>query len=187
MKYFALYLVIILSACQPVEKNILIDLDNNQFKKISISADKIEIVEIYDSVISAPYIDYSLDNPPIYFLKSWLSNNIELIGKENRLEIKIFDSSLKRIEIENTNKKQFEEKFIYSYEINYLVEYNLYDDSNFMLASTLVETFRTTTSSKFISINERDLILEELIYLSLADFIDESKKLMSEYMEGHIL
>ena len=56
-----------------------------------------------------------------------------------------------------------------------------------MLASTLVETFRTTTSSKFISINERDLILEELIYLSLADFIDESKKLMSEYMEGHIL
>ncbi len=40
MKYFALYLVIILSACQPVEKNILIGLDNNQFKKISISADK---------------------------------------------------------------------------------------------------------------------------------------------------
>ena len=56
----------ILSACQPVEKNILIGLDNNQFKKISISADKIEIVEIYDSVISAPYIDYSLDNPPIF-------------------------------------------------------------------------------------------------------------------------
>ena len=31
----------------------------------------IEIVEIYDSVISAPYIDYSLDNPPIYLFFSY--------------------------------------------------------------------------------------------------------------------
>ena len=73
---------------------------------------------------------------------------------ENKLEINILDASIKKIETKNKEAKKYEEKDIFYYEIFYLVEYNLYDDTNYLIASTIVESFRSTTSGRFISIIE---------------------------------
>ena len=45
-------------------------------------------------------------------------------------------------------------------ELFFLVEYNLYDNSNNLIASTLVEAKRSTTSGVYISIIERENIVK---------------------------
>ena len=47
---------------------------------------------------------------------------------------------------ENIEAKNFDEKKNYKYELSYLLEFSLFDDSSNLLASTLVETSRSTTS-----------------------------------------
>ena len=69
----------------------------------------------------------------------------------------------------------------------YLVEFNLYDDSQNLIASTLVEIQRSTTSGFYISIQETETIIDDLIYLSLVDLTTESKRLLIEYMGDYIL
>ena len=141
-------------ACQPVEIIEPIVFDNTQLLKISINAANITIKETYESKFSDPYIDHSLKNPPAKRLKSWIQTNINASGKENIIEINILDASIKRIEKKNSDAKKFVEKNLYKYELFYLIEYSLYNNSNYLIASTNVENYRSTTSGKFISIFE---------------------------------
>ena len=69
-------------------------------------------------------------------------------------------------------------------------EYNneyIYDNSNNLIASTLVEIERTTTSGVYISIQEKENIINDLIYLSLLDLSNEPQKLIIKYMGNYIL
>ena len=97
------------------------------------------------------------------------------------------DASIKKIEEQDFKAKKFEEKDIYKYELFYLIEYNLYDDSNFLIASTIVESFRSITSGRFISILEKEKIIDDLILESLRDITKESKRLINLYMSDYIL
>ena len=67
-----------------------------------------------------------------------------------------------------------------------MVEYELYDDSDFLIANTLVESKRSTTSQKYISINESEIIINELHLNALKDFTKETKLLLSMYMSEYI-
>ena len=67
-----------------------------------------------------------------------------------------------------------------------MVEYELYDDSGFLLANVLVESSRSTTSKKYISINETEIIISDLINNALNDFTKESMLLLTEYMREYI-
>ena len=98
----------------------------------------------------------------------------------------IIDASIFKKEIDNINAKKYEEKTIFQYEIFYLVEYELYDDSDFLIANTLVESTRSTTSQKYISINESEIIINELLLNALKDFTKETKLLLSMYMSEYI-
>ena len=73
------------------------------------------------------------------------------------------------------------------YELFYLLEFSLFDDSGNLVASTLVETSRSTTSGVYISIQEKDNIIDDLIYRSLVDISNETKKLLTDYMNSYIL
>ena len=64
----------------------------------------------------------------------------------------------------------------------FLVEYNLYNDDNFLIANSTVETSRYTTSQKYISLNEREIIINDLLFNSLNDFSKESKSTLKVYM-----
>ena len=55
-------------------------------------------------------------------------------------------------------------KYNFKYEIFYLLEFNLFDDSANLIASTLVEASRSTTSGLYISIQEKEKIVDNLIY-----------------------
>ena len=103
------------------------------------------------------------------------------------MKINIIDASIKRFEAQDKEAKTYEEKDIYQYEIYYLIEYNLYNDSNYLIANTSVESFRSTTSGRYISITEKERIIDDLVLESLRDITKESEKLITEYMKDYVI
>ena len=187
MKYLFFFILFIIISCQSTDITESIVFDNNILPQITISAKSFEINRLYETIYSDSYIDHSLKITPYERLEMWIKNNIKVIGDENKLEINVLDASIKKIEIKNEEAKKFEEKNIYKYELSYLVEYNLLQDSNYLISSTLVESSRTTTSGRYISISESEKIIDSLILDSLKDISRESEKLIRKFMTNYIL
>ena len=176
-----------LNACQPIEKVNHIVFDNSQFAHFNILSTSIEITEIFEKKISDPYIGYTLEINPSERILSWINDNFKPIGNENNFNVTILDASITQSQFENKKAKNFDQKSNYIYELFYLLEFSLFDDSGNLLASTLVETSRSTTSGIYISIQEKDNIIDDLIYNSLVDISNETKKLLTNYMVNYIL
>jgi len=174
-------------ACQPIEKINQVVFDNSQFSRFDILSNSIEITDFFEKKISDPYIGHSLKISPTQRIVYWVNDNFKAIGNENKFNITILDASLKQTEFENKEAKNFDEKNNYKFELFYLIEFNLYDDSKNLIASTLVQTLRSTTSGIYISIQEKENIINDLIYQSLVDISNESKKLITEYMGDYLL
>ena len=188
LRFFILLIFLFaVSSCDKIEVLDEIVFDYDQLPKIVFSAEQKKIKETYETKFSDPFIDYFLPKPPKEHLKSWIESNFAIIGTENKLIINIIDSSLTKSEVANANSKKYEQKTIYLFEINYLAEYILYDDSNAILSSTTVETKRSITSRKFISLMESDKIIESLILDALTDFAKKTEELIKIHMSGYIL
>ena len=187
-KFFLLYFFTLsLVSCQSLETLDKVSFDYKLLPIIEISAKQINIIELYEPKYTEPYIDHSLDNPPNKYLIKWFENNIKTAGTKNKLIINILDASLKKTEILNGKAKKYEEQSVFLFELNFLVQYILFDDSDFVLAKTIVEANRTTITGKYISINESNLIIDNLILESLRDFSSKSDELMHIYMRNFIL
>ena len=186
-KLIILFVSFCIFSCQPIEKIEKIVFDNNQFSKFDILSNSIEITEIFEKKISNPYIGHTLEVDPSQRIINWVNDNFKAIGNENIFTVTILDASLTQNEIENIEAKNFDEKTNYKYELFYLIEFNLYDDSRNLVASTLVENSRSTTSGLFISIQEREKIIDDLVYQGLNDISNESKLLLIKYMGDFIL
>ena len=184
------YLVVIIFlyvlSCQPVEIIEPVTFDYSKLDKISISANEIIINSEYKPKFSNKIIEDQIPNPPINIIKEWNNQNILNFGKENKLIINILDASIIKQEINNIEAEKYEEKTVFKYKIFFLVEYELYDNSNFLIANTTVESSRSTTSKKYISLNERDIVINNLLHDALKDFIKETKSMMNIYMFGYI-
>tara|TARA_Y100001970_G_scaffold282024_1_gene394023 strand:- start:36 stop:602 length:567 start_codon:yes stop_codon:yes gene_type:complete len=178
---------IFILACQPIEKNQQVVFDNNQFTKFDILSKKIEIKKIFEKKISDPYIGYTLKISPDQRIVNWITDNFNPIGNENNFIVNILDASIIQTEFKIDDAKNFDEKNNFKYEIFYLVEYNLFDNTNNLIASTLVEITRSTTSGVYISIQDKENIINDLIYQGLVDLSNESKILISKYMADYIL
>ena len=173
--------------CQPNEIFKPIVFDNSNFNKISINAKEIQVKNKYEQKFSDTNIENNFKNPPIVRIESWIQDNINIFGNENIFVINVLDASINRKEIINENAKKLEEKTIYIYEVFILVEYELYDNSNYLIANTTVESFRTSTSKKYISINETQNIIDEIIFNSIKDFTNESHLMIREYMGQYLV
>ena len=178
--------IIFIFSCQPVELISPVNFDNSNFDKISINAKEIVVNIKYEPIFSEENIEGQLTNPPINIIKSWIKENFSYFGNENKLAINIIDASIYRKEIINSEAKKYEEKTIYLYEVFFLVEYELYDDNDYIIANTTVENSRSTTSQKYISLNESELIINDLLFLSIKDFIKETKTMTNIYMGEYL-
>ena len=78
------------------------------------------------------------------------------------------------------------QKNIKKNDVFFLVEYELYNDSDYLLANTTVESSRSTTSQKYISLNETEIIINDLLNLALQDFINETKSMTKLYLSDYI-
>jgi len=183
---FVILFLFFFASCQNTETLEEVVFDNNLLKKITFYAEEKIINAVYNSKFVEPYIDYSLENPPIKHLYSWLEKNINVFGTENKLVINILDASLKKITKKNESAKKFEAKDIFYYEIYYSLEFILYDDTNSILSSTKVETERSTTSGQFISLMEADRIIDKLILDALTDATLTSDELIKIHMSEFI-
>ena len=174
-------------SCQPVEILDDIVFDYNQFSKITINAKKKTIIDSYDTKFEDPYIAHSLEKSPKFYLNRWIDQNIKLVGNQNNFIINILEASLKRIVIDNIDTKKYKEKKIYLYELNFLIEFLIYDDSNMLLGTTIVNSNATTTSGKFISLMESEKIIDILILEALNKISLESRELILIHMKNYIL
>ncbi len=181
------FILFFIFSCQPLEVLDEVIFEYNQLPKISINAKEKLINEVYEINYVNPYIDHSVKNPPILRLNDWMSQNIRIFGSQNKIVINIVDASLKKTERENKNKKKYQEKTEFFYEINFFIAFELYDDDNFMLATINAETKRTTTSSKFLSLSEKERILDTLILDALIDVSVKSDELLKEHMSQYLL
>ena len=184
-KLVSLFLLLFILACAPVEIISPLEYDISKFVKISVNSKKITVNSDYNSVFSKNNIEDQLENPPILQIKSWIKQNIKNFGNQNEFVINILDASITKKEIDNLEAKKYEEKTIYLYEVFFLVEYELYDDAGYLLANTTVESSRSTTSHKFISLNEAELIINDMISKSFLDFTNESKSMIQLYMQEY--
>tara|TARA_B100000575_G_scaffold83422_1_gene65644 strand:+ start:1375 stop:1950 length:576 start_codon:yes stop_codon:yes gene_type:complete len=184
--FFLIITFLFLLSCQPIEIIKPIKIDYTKLDKISISAKEIIINSKYKSIFSNENIEDQIQNPPIKVINDWNYQNILSFGNENKLIINILDASIIKKEVNNDGAEKYEEKTVFKYKIFFLVEYELYDDSNFLIANTTVETSRSTTSKKYISLNETDIIINNLLHNALKDFIIETKTMMNIYMFEYI-
>ena len=184
--FFLIITLLFLLSCQPIEIIKPVNIDYAKLDKISISAKEIIINSKYKSIFSNENIEDQIQNPPIKVINDWNYQNILSFGNENKLIINILDASIIKKEVNNDGAEKYEEKTVFKYQIFFLVEYELYDDSNFLIANTTVETSRSTTSKKYISLNETDIIINNLLHNALKDFIIETKKMMNTYMFEYI-
>ena len=173
-------------SCQPVEILKPNEIDASVFEKISINAEQVEINKKYNSVFSKSNIEDQIQKSPINLMAEWNNQNILKLGNENKLVVNILDASIKKTEIMNVGAKKYEEKTIFNYELFYLVEYELYDSSSYLIANTTVETLRSTTSQKYISLNETEIIINDLLISAMRDYINETKKQLSIYMGDYL-
>ena len=173
-------------SCQPIEILKPIEIDISNFEKISINTKEIEINTKYNPVFAKNNIEDQIQYPPIELMFKWNNENIIKLGNENKLVINILDASITKNEVENIDAKKYEEKTIFKYELFFLVEYELYDDIGILKANTTVETSRSTTSQKYISLNETEIIINDLIFLALKDYINETKNQLSIYMRDYL-
>ena len=177
----------LLFSCQPVEIMDDIVFNNNLLPKISLNAGNKNINQLYQTNYIDPYIDHSIKISPLIRVNNWLNDNIHIFGTQNNLVINITDASLIRIKKLNDNKKKYNEKEIYFYEVNFSLEYILYDNTGTVLATTKVYSKRSTTSSKFISLNEKERIIDSIILDALIDLSSKSEELLKLHMFQYIL
>ena len=184
---FLFLVLLILFACQKIETLDEIVFDYDQFQKITITAKNKKINDLYEPKYSDTYIDYSLSKSPIFYLNNWLQNNINILGRENNLEINIIQASLKKTEVKNNEPEKYKEKTIYLFEMIYLVEFILYSDINSILSTSIVEVKRSITSSKHISIQENEKTIDYLIFKCLDDFSKKSEEVINNHFSKFIL
>ena len=180
---------LILSSCQ---KTVIYDdvvFDNSLLNNINIIAEKKEIQVSYVPILSESFIDYVMETSPTKRVIWWLEDNINHFGTENKLVIDIQNASIARkgIDKEINVAGIVKKKNDYLYELNFKVLFLLYNDSDQILATTKVEVSRSTTSSQFISLNERNRILDNLILDSLKDLSNKSIELIKLHMSEYIL
>ena len=179
-------ILLFLIACQPIETISPVDIDNSRLGKISVNAKETLIKNRYKSIFSEDNIEDQLINSPIKIINSWISNNINSYGNENKFIVNILDASIKKNEIKNLDAKKYEEQTIFQYRVFFLVEYELYDNNDYLLANTIVESSRSTTSQKYISLNETEIIINDLLYKALNDFVNETKIMTKLYMGEYL-
>ncbi len=185
-KIFIYILLIFIYSCQPVEIIQPTEISYSNLNKFEINAKEISLKIKYNPIFSQENIEDQIKNSPLKIINNWHEQNFSHFGTENKLIIEIIEASIFKKEIENINAKKYEEKTIFKYEVFFLVEYNLLDDNNFLIANTTIESSRSTTSKKYISLNETDMIINDLLFNSLKDFTIEAHSLLSQYMSEYL-
>ena len=189
-KIFSYFLILFsLSFCQSIETVDNIVFDYNQFPKLTFMSNDIEINNEYKIKLEEPFVENMLIISPSKRIEEWAKNNIKGFGVQQQLIITINHASISETTISPEEKiagiikKPKEIKF----NLFFNVTFNIYDDYESLLAFTEVEINRSVTSKTLISLNEKEQILEDLVYKSLEDFANKSEEMAKEYLSEYIL
>ena len=175
-------------SCQKTEVLDDVVFDNNLLAKININAELVELNNFYEYKISEPFVDHFMQITPSERIESWLEDNVFIFGSTNKFVVNIVEASITQNKIVSKDKtKKIIDSEEYIYKIRILLDFILYNDNNSILATTTVEVNRSTTSAKFISINERNQTLDSLTLEALKDVTKKSIELLKIHMSEYVL
>ena len=175
-------------SCQKTEVLDDVVFDNNLLAKININAELVELNNFYEYKISEPFVDHFMQITPSERIESWLEDNVFIFGSTNKFVVNIVEASITQNKIVSKDKtKKIIDSEEYIYKIRILLDFILYNDNNSILATTTVEVNRSTTSVMFISINERNRILDSLTLEAVKDLATKSVELLKMHMSGYMI
>ena len=177
-----------LFSCQKTEILDEVVFDYNLLNKINFNAEVKEIYNLYKVNLSLPFIDHVMEVSPSKRIEKWFEENLIVFGTSNKLVLNILNASITKNEFKNdSNKKKVIENKEYIYKITIEVNYILYNDDESILATTNVKISRTTTAANFISLSERNRILDLLALEALQDLSVKSSELVKKHMFEYII
>ena len=180
------FLLSFLFSCQKTEFVDDVVFDNKLLESHSFNAEIKEVNNLYNVIFDEPFIDHVMKITPYQRIEKWIDENLLTFGTSNKLLINVHEASIKKIELtEDEDSKKIIKNKEFIYEVTMIVEFELYNDQNNILASTNVRINRTTTSIEFISIAERNRLLDTITLEALKDLNSKSSELLEKHFSQY--
>tara|TARA_Y100000996_G_scaffold415269_1_gene409065 strand:- start:1381 stop:1875 length:495 start_codon:yes stop_codon:yes gene_type:complete len=160
--------------------------DNKLLESHSFNAEIKEVNNLYNVIFDEPFIDHVMKITPYQRIEKWIDENLMTFGTSNKLLINVHEASIKKMKLaEEEDSKKIIKNKEFIYEVTMIVEFELYNDQNNILASTNVRINRTTTSIEFISIAERNRLLDTITLEALKDLNSKSSELLEKHFSQY--
>ena len=180
------FLLSFLFSCQKTEFVDDVVFDNKLLESHSFNAEIKEVNNLYNVIFDEPFIDHVMKITPYQRIEKWIDENLMTFGTSNKLLINVHEASIKKMELaEEEDSKKIIKNKEFIYEVTMIVEFELYNDQNNILASTNVRINRTTTSIEFISIAERNRLLDTITLEALKDLNSKSSELLEKHFSQY--
>ncbi len=180
------FLLSFLFSCQKTEFVDDVVFDNKLLESHSFNAEIKEVNNLYNVIFDEPFIDHVMKITPYQRIEKWIDENLLTFGTSNKLLINVHEASIKKMELaEEEDSKKIIKNKEFIYEVTMIVEFELYNDQNNILASTNVRINRTTTSIEFISIAERNRLLDTITLEALKDLNSKSSELLEKHFSQY--
>ena len=180
------FLLSFLFSCQKTEFVDDVVFDNKLLESHSFNAEIKEVNNLYNVIFEKPFIDHVMKVTPYQRIEQWIDENLLTFGTSNKLLINVHEASIKKMELaEKEDSKKIIKNKEFIYEVTMIVEFELYNDQNNIMASTNVRINRTTTSIEFISIAERNRLLDTITLEALKDLNSKSSELLEKHFSQY--
>ena len=180
------FLLSFLFSCQKTEFVDDVVFDNKLLESHSFNAEIKEVNNLYNVIFDEPFIDHVMKITPYQRIEKWIDENLLTFGTSNKLLINVHEASIKKMKLaEEEDSKKIIKNKEFIYEVTMIVEFELYNDQNNILASTNVRINRTTTSIEFISIAERNRLLDTITLEALKDLNSKSSELLEKHFSQY--
>ncbi len=180
------FLLSFLFSCQKTEFVDDVVFDNKLLESHSFNAEIKEVNNLYNVIFDEPFIDHVMKITPYQRIEKWIDENLMTFGTSNKLLINVHEASIKKMKLaEEEDSKKIIKNKEFIYEVTMIVEFELYNDQNNILASTNVRINRTTTSIEFISIAERNRLLDTITLEALKDLNSKSSELLEKHFSQY--
>ena len=185
-----LILVLVMAACTTtVSRPVFKELSFERLPRIEFNVARIELVEAFQSPLREPNIEYTFPTPPALAFKRWVHDRLRAEGGSGAVRVTIRDASVLRIplaantDIEGLITTEQGERLDAT--LNVLIE--IMDAHGVASGSyASAESQRSRTVPEDLTLNERDLIYQEITEALINDINATLEQNIRQYLRKHL-
>lgn len=190
MALLALVMVAGLSGCEST--GTLHMAENNKLAgpPIGLAVTRIEILPDYTPPATPQHVEDRMPVAPMEAVTIWAQQNLKAVGQGSLLRIDVTDASVveSQLEVERSAWEVFSPDVIEQYNATLEVTFKLYTPPSLLpVAEVSMQVTRSLTVSPSASLDERNVLFNQLITLLMSDFDHEARAKMDEYFSDYII